>query len=293
MEAYWHIPKWREGVERLAGRRLVVHYDPRGYGLSQREVNDLSLEARVNDLAAVVDRLGATEVDLLSYWAGAAVDISYAVTNPERVRRLILRNPVARGRDMRLSPLQRAMRPLVESEWETYIRTLILDSFGWEVGSQIVGRVIEGVTPDTFVATGRAAREYDVTGLLPNVRCPTLLIRSRTESSMTPLEIVKHMAAAIPNARLVQHESESPLILADGPALRIIEEFLDEGAGEQAESVLPEGTAIILFAETKCRSPHRLTVWPRPVTERPARCRTSGQPSRYLSQSRGFGQPRC
>jgi hypothetical protein len=35
-----------------------VRFDPRGCGLSQREVNDASLDGWVSDLEAVVDALG-------------------------------------------------------------------------------------------------------------------------------------------------------------------------------------------------------------------------------------------
>src|SRR5437870_102038 len=65
MEARWRSDQWRGGVKRLAEGRMVVQFDQRGFGLSQREVDDLSLEARVSDLKAVIDRVGASEVDLL------------------------------------------------------------------------------------------------------------------------------------------------------------------------------------------------------------------------------------
>jgi pimeloyl-ACP methyl ester carboxylesterase len=63
---------------------MVVLYDIRGFGLSQRETNDLSLGARVNDLKAVIDRVSASEVDLMGMWTGAAVSIVYAAAYPEK-----------------------------------------------------------------------------------------------------------------------------------------------------------------------------------------------------------------
>jgi pimeloyl-ACP methyl ester carboxylesterase len=58
MESYWQVPQVRKGLEQLARRRTVVRFDLRGVGLSERQVADLSLDARVSDLAAVVDHFG-------------------------------------------------------------------------------------------------------------------------------------------------------------------------------------------------------------------------------------------
>src|SRR2546422_3045119 len=72
-ETYWQVPQYRENIERLARRRTFVRFDHRGIGLSEREDADLSLDARVSDLAAVVDHLGAEEVDLLGTTSGGPV----------------------------------------------------------------------------------------------------------------------------------------------------------------------------------------------------------------------------
>jgi class 3 adenylate cyclase len=248
MDAAWQSPQYREGVERLAQRRMVVQYDHRGQGLSQREIGDLSLEARANDLKAVIDRVGASQVDLMGMWTGATVAISYVTANPEKVRRLVLRDVVVRGSDRLQTPAQRVLRRLIESEWPAYVRHSVLDGMGWEGGSQIAEIAIDGMTPEMFIVAGRAVREYDVTDLLPRVRCPTLLMHLRTGTG-GPLERIKELAATIPNARLIQYESQYSMMLAGGADVRIIEEFLDEGDAVPEPESLPEGTAIILFAD--------------------------------------------
>ena len=57
---------WRDSAfyERLSKMAIVVAYDSRGTGLSDRDARDLSLEARVSDLEAVVDRLGLEQFAL-------------------------------------------------------------------------------------------------------------------------------------------------------------------------------------------------------------------------------------
>ncbi len=54
----WQYPQYRRWYERLAEKRMVVRYDSRGTGLSDRDVTDIGLDAGVRDLEPMVDRLG-------------------------------------------------------------------------------------------------------------------------------------------------------------------------------------------------------------------------------------------
>ncbi len=55
LELEWQHPDPRAFFESLGRGRLLVLISRRGFSPSQREVDDLSLEAQVGDLAAVVD----------------------------------------------------------------------------------------------------------------------------------------------------------------------------------------------------------------------------------------------
>jgi pimeloyl-ACP methyl ester carboxylesterase len=59
------------------GRRLVL-FDRRGCGSSQREVDDLSLDAHVGDVASLADHLALDRFDLWGDKDGAAVAVAYA-----------------------------------------------------------------------------------------------------------------------------------------------------------------------------------------------------------------------
>ena len=52
----WENPLLRGAYEQLGRRLTLIQYDGRGTGHSQRDVTDLSLEAMVSDLEAVVDQ---------------------------------------------------------------------------------------------------------------------------------------------------------------------------------------------------------------------------------------------
>src|SRR5688572_8634588 len=52
-----HIAQFLEGL--LTGsRRRIVRFDFRGTGLSDREVDDISVDARARDIEAVIDHIG-------------------------------------------------------------------------------------------------------------------------------------------------------------------------------------------------------------------------------------------
>ena len=53
--AEWQIPVLRRAYLDLADRMRIVQYDGRGSGHSQRVIEDLSLDAMLLDVAAVVD----------------------------------------------------------------------------------------------------------------------------------------------------------------------------------------------------------------------------------------------
>ena len=59
LEAEWRIPLVRRAFTRLGERVRLVQFDGRGSGRSQRDVDDLSLDAMLRDLDAVVDAAGA------------------------------------------------------------------------------------------------------------------------------------------------------------------------------------------------------------------------------------------
>src|SRR4051812_40373127 len=54
----WQSPVWRHFLEDLGQVSTMVRYDERGFGLSDWDVTDFSLEARLADLEVILDRAG-------------------------------------------------------------------------------------------------------------------------------------------------------------------------------------------------------------------------------------------
>ena len=87
----WQSPVWRHFLDDLGAIATVVRYDERGFGMSDWDVDDFSLAARLGDLEAVVDAAGLDRFALLGHvrrLGGPA--LAYAVAHPERLTRLVL-----------------------------------------------------------------------------------------------------------------------------------------------------------------------------------------------------------
>ena len=86
----WQSPVWRHFLLDLGRFATVVRFDERGHGLSDWDVTDHSLEARIGDLEAVADAAGFDTFALMAMAQGGPVAISYAARHAERVTRLHL-----------------------------------------------------------------------------------------------------------------------------------------------------------------------------------------------------------
>ncbi len=249
----WEHPPRRHWYERLASKRMLARYDFRGTGLSQRNIADYSLDTHVSDLEAVVDRLQLEKLAIYGFLHTAPVAVAYAARHPERVSHLVLFRPYARGSDYASSPQGRAIRALIDLDWETYKHVATYVVTGWSEEAQFwSGMADESTDAESASEFIRAAEEYDVVSLLPSVKAPTLVLHRR-QVRWPPQALVNELVSQMPNARLLMLEGKSGALNPGEnmeASLGAIEEFLSEGTAlPPAASDLPSGTAIILFAD--------------------------------------------
>jgi pimeloyl-ACP methyl ester carboxylesterase len=246
-ELEWHLPEDRRWLERLGRGRRLVRYDPRGLGLSERQVKDFTLDALTLDLAAVVDATAADEVALFACVNSAPIAVAYALAHPGRVSRLIVWCPVARMADS-IAPQVVTLLELAEKDWELFTEAAAHVMVGWSKG-EAAHRYAEYlracVTPDVaraFIDTLRAA---DVTELLQDVRSPTLVLHRRGIGSV-PVTVAAEIADRTPGARLMILEGESmrPGVGDLEGAARAVDAFVGDVGAEatrarEAETVAP------------------------------------------------------
>jgi pimeloyl-ACP methyl ester carboxylesterase len=225
----WDISECRRWYERLAQKRMLVRYDVRGTGWSEREVSDHSLDALVADVEAVVDRLGLDRFGMFGAFDAGPVAIAYAARHPGRVSHLILWCSWARTSDIR-SPRIRAWLGLLDQDWELMTDTCAHLALGWpagETGRHAAQRLRESMTPEVARAALEAMSKFDVTALLPALEAPTLVLH-RSDIPRLPSGIARSLTSRIPDARLrvLEGESTAPYLGDTEAAASAIEEFL-------------------------------------------------------------------
>jgi pimeloyl-ACP methyl ester carboxylesterase/DNA-binding CsgD family transcriptional regulator len=224
LEYDWESPVWRRWLEEVSRHHTLIRYDERGCGLSDWDVEDLSFEAWVQDLETVAQATGLSRFPLLGSSQGAPIAIAYAVRHPEHVSRLVLHGAYARGF------LKRNPTPEKREEAETMIK---LAEIGWGKENPAFRQFfttlfipdgtpeqhkwfneLERVSTSPQVAARffRVLNEIDVSGIVPQVACPTLVSHSRQDARV-PFEEGRLVASLIPGARFVPLESRNHIVL--------------------------------------------------------------------------------
>lgn len=84
-------PAMSQLYRQLSRARPLVRYDRRGVGLSDRPGPDgYRFSDHLDDLSAVIEAIGASEVDIWGGLLGVGLALDYTAANPERVRHVIL-----------------------------------------------------------------------------------------------------------------------------------------------------------------------------------------------------------
>jgi pimeloyl-ACP methyl ester carboxylesterase/DNA-binding CsgD family transcriptional regulator len=251
----WESPVWQHFLRDLGRFATVIRYDERGHGLSDWEIQDHGLEARVGDLEAVADDAGFDRFALMAMSQGGPPVIEYAARHPERLTRLLFYSSSA-------APLHDATPR--ERELYDVFDQMVLVGYGRE--DSVFRRVftslmIPGATEEQMrwlddlqrVATspenayaarlGRALA--DSRHLLAALDLPTLVLHGRGDQ-VIDFAKGRYLAAHIPGARFVTLESSNHIVLGDEAAwpvfVREVEAFLapDRAIGSPPRSVPAE-----------------------------------------------------
>jgi class 3 adenylate cyclase/pimeloyl-ACP methyl ester carboxylesterase len=240
LEYDWQSPVWSHLFKELSKNHHLIRYDERGNGLSEWDVDDISLEAFVRDLEAVVDANGLEKFALLGISQGCPISIAYAARHPERVTHLVLYGGYAKGWAITSTPEElesiRATQTLMRLGWgrenpafrQLFTTEMIPDAtteqMKWFNDLQRIT-----TSPENAIRINNASGDIDVSALLSQVTAPTLVLHCRNDANVR-FENGREVAASIPGARFVALEGQNHLILEADPVwprfAREVGEFL-------------------------------------------------------------------
>lgn len=196
---------WRDVIVRLAGDYGILAYDMRGHGLSDVGRTPYSIELLADDLAALIDHVGArAPIIVCGVSVGGMVAQSLAVRRPDLAHALILCDTLPKMGDA--------------ASWNARIATIESDGIA-SIADTIMERwftpAFRRTSPDFpgyrnmlmrqpmdgYIATCVALREADLSALLPKIRVPTLCVVGDRDGAPTP-RLVADFAKAIRGAHL-------------------------------------------------------------------------------------------
>jgi class 3 adenylate cyclase len=237
IEHLWESPRVNRFFERSAQLGRLIMFDRRGSGMSDPLAGRApTLEEQMDDVNAVLDAAGSEQAVVLAALEGGPMACLYAATHPQRVRALILY--AAWARVVQSDDIPWANPPQERDK----LMEFLADTWG-------TGERLDGLAPsmsddpefrawyaklERLAASPRQIRElqqligeYDVRGVLPSIRVPTLVMHRREDSLIDPRHS-DYIAERIPGAKLVKLEGSDNLMVAgDSDAiLDEIEEFL-------------------------------------------------------------------
>jgi pimeloyl-ACP methyl ester carboxylesterase len=182
----------------LAERFRVVDFDMRGYGQSDRPVQDYDMEVWADDVAGLLDALGLDRAHVHGTSMGGMVAIVFAGKYPERTTSVVLNCAAAKlgaaGRLIfknwidiaRLDPEGPGSRILAELiTWQALSKRFLDEEDAGELATTIQTILRDSNRIEVFTAACQAMCDMDLRPWLPRITSPALVLGG-DEDLMTP-----------------------------------------------------------------------------------------------------------
>ena len=259
LEIDWDDPVLGRSYTRLASFTRLIRFDKRGTGLSDRVPNAAlpSLEQRMDDVRAVMDRVGSERAVLFGVSEGGPMSLLFAATYPERVSALVLYGSYARRTWAPDYPVgltaetQEQFARDVEENWGS--ETLDLKMRAPEAmrdersRARSVERQRQAASPGAALALLRMNFEIDVRHVLSAIRVPTLILHFAGDQRVD-VRNGRYLAEHLPAAKYVELPGGSHVPTVDG-ADRLVDEVEEFVTGER-QAVEPNRVlATVLFTD--------------------------------------------
>jgi 3-oxoadipate enol-lactonase len=189
----------------LAARFRVIAVDNRGTGRSAKPPGPYSIEQMAADVVGLLDQLDLTRAHMLGISMGGRIAMALALTQPDRLNRLVL---------VATSPRAAGARWLVRP--------------GMLLANLPVLRGRHRQPRYAMKAQFDATTRFDCTARMSQITAPTLIVHG-TSDRIAPLALAQQMHALIPGSRLVLIDGGhlAPLLKQCDRVVSEISAFLD------------------------------------------------------------------
>jgi 3-oxoadipate enol-lactonase len=227
------LTMWEPQAEVLKPHFCTLRYDIRGHGRSPVPPGPYSMDDLGADLVGLLDRLGIERASLCGLSIGGMISMWVAAHAPERVDRLVLCCTAARlgppeGWHERAATVRaggvQAVADAVLGRWFT-------PAFRDAHPEVIEGmrRILAATPREGYAGCCEAIAAMDLTGDLPAITAPTLVLAGEHDPS-TPPEHGRRIAELIPGARFELISNVAHLASVERPeeTTTMIQRFLSD-----------------------------------------------------------------
>jgi len=229
----------------LSNSARVTYFDHGGCGASDRDVADLSAEAFVRAIEAVVAACMQDErFTLLAFWSACPSAALYATAHPERVERLICVGPMPVSVVLPVS----VVPAVVRTDWSMARRMMagLLFPDGPVERQRWLSQALRvSMSQAAYIATVEAHLKLDWLSIFEQLRVPTLFIAQAAREMLR--QHATRLAAAVVDSRLVLTDGTGAIGDDRAVVLACLEFMGIESA--LANETTRGDTALILFAD--------------------------------------------
>jgi 3-oxoadipate enol-lactonase/4-carboxymuconolactone decarboxylase len=198
--------QWDMQTRDLLPHFRILRYDTRGHGASDVTPGDYSIELLGRDVMAIADALGIDKFAFCGLSMGGMIGQWLAASAPERLTHLVLANTSPRMdshamETRRTAVLEGGMASVVDAVMGRFFMPETLARQDADVAS--ARRTLLNTDPRGYAGCCAAIRDMDQTGLVAQIRVPTLIIVGDRDVSTPWSGHGEVLARAIANARVV------------------------------------------------------------------------------------------
>lgn len=238
-----HAHSWDDVAAAFCGDYHVLALDQRGRGDSDwAKDGDYTTAAYVADLAGFVQALNLDNFILVGHSMGGRNAMAFAGRYPEKVAKLVIVD-VGPTLDSRGSARIAAEIKSVPEEFDDFAAALAyMQAQNRFATAEVMQRRVRYATkelPDGKVGwkydrlireqrrNGTAPPAEDLWPALPNITCPSLIVRG-AETDLLGRETAERMLATLPNPALVEIPRAGHMVFEDNPAdfIAAVRDFL-------------------------------------------------------------------
>lgn len=226
---------WDDIISQLENRYYCIAYDIRGFGDSEHQSGQYTMESFVDDLEFIITKLELKNVIICGFSMGGYITLRANERLSSNFKALILANTTTKS-DSDEAKIKRAaaIKNITAKGVEPFLNQFLAVAFSKKYLSQhaknienIKNRILKfspiGIKGGLLAIISRT----DTTKSLKKIDIPTLLIASQDDAIITP-KAMEEMSKSIKNSKYVELKNSGHVSMIENPKdfLKALEAFL-------------------------------------------------------------------